>query len=129
MTEIIKIGILGIVGALFAIQFKAVKPEYFLYVGVGLAILTFAYAAGILRTVMERFSLLKELMPGGGTYIGILFKVVGITYICECSAGICKDAGLSSVASQIEILGKVSVLMAGLPILLSVITKIQEFGS
>lgn len=51
-------------------------------------------------------------------------KVVGITYLCEFSAGICKDAGFAAVSDQIEILGKLSVLFAGLPILLTVIRQI-----
>ena len=59
-------------------------------------------------------------------YLGILMKVVGITYLCEFSAGICKDAGFSSVSDQLEILGKLSVLFAGLPILLSVIRQIYS---
>ena len=39
-------------------------------------------------------------------------------------AGICKDAGFAAVSDQIEILGKLSVLFAGLPILLTVIRQI-----
>ena len=56
--------------------------------------------------------------------LGILMKVVGITYLCEFSVGMCKDAGFTAVADQIEILGKLSVLFAGLPILLAVIRQI-----
>ena len=42
----------------------------------------------------------------------------------DFSAGICKDAGFAAVSDQIEILGKLSVLFAGLPILLTVIRQI-----
>ena len=52
--------------------------------------------------------------------------VAEIPYLCEFSAGICKDAGFSSVSDQLEILGKLSVLFAGLPILLSVIRQIYS---
>ena len=57
----------------------------------------------------------------------ILFKVIGITYICEFSADICRDAGYQAVAGQIEVLGKLTVMFAGLPILFAVIEQIQSF--
>ena len=56
-----------------------------------------------------------------------MLKVIGITYICEFSSGICKDAGYQSVAGQIEILGKLTVMFSGLPILFAVIEQIQSF--
>ena len=56
-------------------------------------------------------------------------KVICITYICAFSAGICQDSGYGSIAEQIEILGKLSVMFAGLPILLAVIEQIQTFMS
>lgn len=75
---------------------------------------------------MEEFRGLQQYLGDSKGYLGILMKVVGITYLCEFSAGICKDAGFSSVSDQLEILGKLSVLFAGLPILLSVIRQIYS---
>lgn len=73
---------------------------------------------------IERFPTYNMYLGETQGYLGILMKVVGITYLCEFSAGMCKDAGFTAVADQIEILGKLSVLFAGLPILLAVIRQI-----
>lgn len=127
MTEVIKIGMLGIVGVLLAVQFKSTKPEYSLYIGIGSAILVFYYAVRCLYGLITELGILQGKLSVGAGYLGILLKIVGITYICEFSAGICKDAGFSSVAGQIEVLGKMSVMFAGLPILLAVLEQIQEF--
>lgn len=81
-----------------------------------------------LYSLMTEFSVLQKYMAGQEGYLGTLLKIVGITYICEFSAGICKDAGFTSVAGQIEVLGKLTVMFAGLPILLAVIEQIQGFG-
>ena len=54
-------------------------------------------------------------------------KVIGITYLCEFSAGICKDAGYGAISEQIEVLGKLSVMFSGLPILLAVVEQIQSY--
>lgn len=126
MTEIIKIALLGIAGVLFAIQFRQQRPEYALLIGFALSVLVFSYVMGVAGKLLDEFRGLQQYLGDSKGYLGILVKVVGITYLCEFSAGICKDAGFTSVADQIEILGKLSVLFAGLPILLAVIRQIYS---
>ena len=76
---------------------------------------------------MDEVEKLHALLGEDTSFFAILLKVVGITYICEFCAGICKDAGYGAVGGQIEIFGKVMVLLSGLPVLLSVIETIQGF--
>ena len=127
MAELIKVSFLGIAGVLLAVQFKAHKPEYGIYIGLGIGILIFAFCLRQVEAVLLQFDRIRNYLGGAESYLSILFRVIGITYICEFSAGICKDAGYQSVASQIEILGKLAVMFAGLPILFTVIEQIQEF--
>jgi len=60
-------------------------------------------------------------------YIAIMLKMVGITYIAQFSSGICKDAGYQAIAAQIEIFGKLAILVVGMPVLLALLETIQEF--
>ena len=124
MSEIVKIALLGITGFIFAIQFWQQRPEYALLIGFALSVLVFSYVLGLTGQVREEFAGLQQYLGDAKGYLGILMKVVGITYLCEFGAGICKDAGFAAVSDQIEILGKLSVLFAGLPILLTVIRQI-----
>ena len=126
MTDIIKVGMLGIIGALLAIQFKVQKSEYSMYIGFGISILIFGYCVQQVETVMTQFGKIQNFLGNSQSYLSILLKVIGITYICEFSAGMCKDAGFGTVAEQIEILGKLSVMFAGLPILFAVMEQIQS---
>lgn len=127
MEEIVKVGIIGILGVLVAIQFKAVKPEYSTYIGVALGLLIFGYTVQQLSVMLSSLSWMQSLFEGSGGYLSILIKVIGITYLCEFSAGICKDAGYGAISEQIEVLGKLSVMFAGLPILLAVVEQIQSY--
>ncbi|MBO4981491.1 MAG: stage III sporulation protein AD [Lachnospiraceae bacterium] len=127
MAEIVKVGALGILGVLLAVQFKAQKPEYGIYISFALSILIFCYVLRQVEAVMAQLTLVKQYLGGGEKYLSVLLKVVGITYICEFCAGICKDGGFGAVADQIEILGKLSVMFAGLPILFAVIEQIKMF--
>ena len=125
MMEVVKVGLFGIVGVLLALQFKSQKPEYGLYIGVALSIVVFSCVVGQIQAVMGQLEAFRSYLGGSQKYLGILLKVIGITYLCEFGAGICKDAGFQSVSDQIEILGKLSVMFAGLPILLAVVEQIQ----
>lgn len=127
MQELIKIAFLGVAGVLLAIQFKAQKPEYGIYIGLAAGIFIFSYTVRQVAAVMAQLGQLKAYLGGAETYLAVLLKVIGITYICEFSADICKDAGYGTVAGQIEVLGKLSVMFAGLPVLFAVISQIQGF--
>ena len=54
-------------------------------------------------------------------------KMIGITYLAEFSSGICKDAGYQTIAAQVEMFGKLTILVLSLPILLTLLKTIQEF--
>lgn len=127
MSELIKIGILGILGVMVALQFRATRPEYGIYMGLVISVLIFSYAVRQFSAVLGQFTLIRQFLGSSQNYLSILLKITGVTYICEFSAGICKDAGYGAVAEQIEILGKLSVMFAGLPILLAVMEQIQTF--
>lgn len=127
MTEIVKIGFLGIAGVLLAMQFKGGKAEYATYIGLAVSILIFCFSMRQMETVTEQFLKIRAYLNGSERYLSILFKVIGITYICEFSSDICRDAGYQAVAGQIEVLGKLTVMFAGLPILFAVIEQIQSF--
>lgn len=125
--EIAKVALIGIVGVLLAIQFKNQKAEYSLYIGFVVSLIIFAYAVQLLQVVLGQIESLQSFLKGSGKYLGTLLKVVGITYLCEFSAGICRDAGYSAISGQIEVFGKLTVLFAGMPILFAVIEYIQGF--
>ena len=53
--------------------------------------------------------------------------MVGITYIGQFSAGICRDAGHQATAGQIELFCKLSVMVLSIPVLMALLDTIQEF--
>ena len=124
-----QIGILGVAGALLAIQLKQVKSEFAVYLCVAIGILIFMSLAGHLRTIIDTVKELTKTINLDHGYITILLKMLGITYVAEFSSGICKDAGFQTIASQIEIFSKISILVLSMPILVALIQTIQGFLS
>ena len=114
---------------MLALQFKSNRPEYSLYLGTAICLVIFTFSVEGLYTLLGKIGVLEQYLSGSGEYLGFLFKAVGITYVCEFCASICKDAGYSAVAGQIEIFGKLSVLLMGIPVLTAVIGNINAIGS
>ena len=76
-----------------------------------------------LRAVEE----IRSFLTIDTEYLAIMMKMIGITYIAQFSSGICKDAGYQTIAAQIEIFSKLSILAVGMPVLLALLETIQEF--
>lgn len=126
--EMIRIGILGVAGVLIALQFKTVKPEISLYIGFAVCVVIFTFSVNGMMQILSKMEELQKYINGSGSYFALLFKAVGITYISEFCASICKDAGYGAVAGQIEIFGKLTVLFMGLPVLIAVIENISSIA-
>lgn len=110
---------------LVALQFKYHKEEYSSFISIILCIL-------ILFTILEKLAPVMECLKRIGTFISIrqeyintLFKMVGVAYVSEFSAGLCKDAGYQNIAVQLESLGKIIILSYSMPILLELLEMIR----
>ena len=126
--EMVRIGILGVAGVMIALQFKTVKPEIRLYIGFAVCIVIFTFSVNGMMQILSKMEELQKYISGSDSYFALLFKAVGITYISEFCASICKDAGYGAVAGQIEIFGKLTVLFMGMPVLMAVIENISSIA-
>lgn len=125
--SVLTIGILGIAGALLAVELKGLKGEYGIYLVAAVGLVIFFYGITKLKTVIETIRQVQSYIRMNRMYLEVLLKMIGITYIAEFSSGICKDAGYGSLGSQIEIFGKLSVLAVSMPILLALLDTVQQF--
>ena len=126
--EMVRIGILGVAGVMIALQFKTVKPEISLYIGFAVCIVIVTFSVNGMLQILSKMEELQKYISGSDSYFALLFKAVGITYISEFCASICKDAGYGAVAGQIEIFGKLTVLFMGMPVLMAVIENISSIA-
>lgn len=126
--EIVKIGIFGVVGVLLALQFKSSKPEIGIYIGIAVCVILFSFSVDGLTVVLRHMEGLQKYIGEQAGYLTLLLKAVGITYICEVCAAVCKDAGYAGISGQIELFGKLSVLLMGIPVLAAVIENISALG-
>lgn len=126
---VVTIAITGIVAVLLAVSLKGMKGEYGTYLVMAAGFLIFFYGMGKLTTILDTMKEIQTYIKINSIYLSTLVKMIGITYIAEFAAGICKDAGYGAVGTQIEIFGKLSVLAVSMPILLALIETLQVFLS
>lgn len=124
--DMIKIGILGIVSILLALFIKEWKPQFSVLISMTACILIFFTALTRMGNMAEMFAELTEQISIKESYMRILLKIIGISYVADFSSNLCKDAGYSAIAGQIEIFGKISVLTVSVPVVLALLSTISE---
>ena len=123
----VRVAFLGITGILMALQLKALKPDYSVYLCLGVSLLIFSFVAEKLSVIMDGLQAVQDCLPLKAGYLQILMKIVGITYIAEFASDLCKDAGYQTIAGQIQIFGKLSVLAVSIPVLTALLDTIKTF--
>lgn len=126
--EMIKIGLVGVLGILIAVPLKNYKAEYGVYIGIAVCLVILGYAMQYFEGILTAVEQLRGYLKDNYSYLTLLLKAVGATYACEFCAGICKDAGYSGIAGQVEMIGKLYILLSGMPVLMALIESIQTLA-
>lgn len=122
----IGVAVAGIVTVLLALLFRQQKPEIAMMLSLACCLLSFCVLAKI-RDVMDYIQSLADLIHVDALYMGVILKMIGITYISEFASAICKDAGYASIAGQIQVLAKLSILALGMPVLMAFLSTVEAF--
>ena len=101
--NMVQIGMIGVLGALLAIQFKGGKTEYGIYMSVAVSIVLFLCIVDRLEIFVRTIDEISRYISVDTGYLSTMLKMIGITYISEFSSSICKDTGYQTIAVQIEV--------------------------
>ena len=108
-------------------QFKNGKSEYGIYISIVLGLLIFATLLGKISLIKDVLNEINGVAGPGNDYWKTLWKILGITYAAEFSSAICKDAGYQTIALQIEVFAKITILVLSLPVLSALLQTIRGF--
>ena len=79
--------------------------------------------------VIDAVERMRALANMDVAYLQIVLKMIGITYVAEFSVNLCKDAGYTTIASQIEMFSKISILLLALPIIEALLNLIATVAA
>lgn len=123
----IKIAAIGVAAAILAAWVKTVKSEYALWITLATGIFMGVSVLGKLEMMIAELRFLQEYFANYASYIKLLVKIIGITYLSEFSSDLCKDAGANTLATQVELFGKLSILVLCMPILTSLLETVDYY--
>lgn len=115
----LKTALLGILTIIIAMAMRQGKAEYATFVSLTGSILIAWIAVRLLDGITGSLERLEKLLHLDMEYVALLLKMIGVTYLSEFASSICRDAGYSAVAGQIELVGKLTILTIGMPIVLA----------
>lgn len=125
--NILKIGILGITGVFLALILKKERGEYSTFISLAVCICIFVYILTKVETLLAFIGKLDGWVIVDNRYFALILKMIGITYVAEFAMNICKDAGYSAIAGQIELFAKLSILVVSLPVLGTFLDVLENF--
>lgn len=124
--DILKISIIGISAVLLALILKSYRPEYSFYISIAVCICIFLFVGTKLEQIIGYAKKMQEMVHLDDAYMAVILKMIGVTYVAEFASNLCKDCGYQTIAGQIELFAKLSILVIGMPMLLAFMETIGE---
>ncbi|MGM9572747.1 MAG: stage III sporulation protein AD [bacterium] len=115
--EMMRVVGLGLVAAALIVVVRQQRPEMGLMLSLVAGLLIFGLVLGRISDMLDIFQTLASKAEVNLLYLGLVIKILGITYLAEFGIQICKDAGENAIASKIEFAGKVFILVLAMPLL------------
>jgi len=81
----------------------------------------------ILPRISHIVSVFEELASRASLntfYLETIFKIIGISYIAEFGAQVCRDAGQGAIATKVEFAAKVLVMVLAIPIIAAILESV-----
>jgi len=124
--EIIQIVGLGIVGMIMSVVIKQYQPEFAVQLSLVVGIIIFVLMLGKISVIIDVLKKLASRANVNMVYFQTILKVIGIAYIAEFGAQVCRDAGEGVIATKIEFAAKLLIMVLGIPIMLAILESVMQ---
>lgn len=125
----VKIALIAITGMTLALVLGSMRKEISIWITIVCGIIIFFFGISKFEYIVDMFHELTEYLGINEVYIKVILKMIGIAFLSEFTASICKDAGQNTIAGQVDFFGRMSMIAVSLPILRSLLETIGELVS
>jgi stage III sporulation protein AD len=126
MTEIIKVLAIALIAAVILSLLKKEKPEIAVQISLAVGVIIFLFMLGRLTLVIEAVQQIALRVNISPTYLNIILKIIGITYLASLGIEMCRDADQHAIAAKIEFASKIIIISLAIPILMAVMDMILK---
>ena len=124
--DVLQIVAFGLIATVLIVVVKSQRPELAVLLSVAAGVILFLMVLGKIGAIMD---VIKDLASRSGismVYLGTILKIIGIAYIAEFGAQICRDAGEGAVATKIEFAAKILIMVLAVPIVVAVLQALLK---
>lgn len=115
--EIAKVIGVGFIALIIIIILKQYKPEFTIYVSIIAGIIIIMMLSNQIKGILNLINEITAKTSINNQFIKILIKITGIAILTEFAVSVCNDSGESSIASKIDIGGKILIVSISVPII------------
>ena len=98
--EILQVVALGLVVAVFTVLLRRERPEMALILALSFGVIVFLMVLNKLGAIITVFEDVTRSAQVDELYLATLLKILGIAYIAEFGAQVCRDSGEGTVANR-----------------------------
>lgn len=124
--EIVQIVALGLIVTVLALILKEQKPMFAFLLITFTGVVIFLFLLGKITTVIQMLEQLADRSQVNHVFFVTILKIIGIAYIAEFGAQVVRDAGQESIASKIELAGKILIMVMAIPIITVIIDTVMK---
>jgi len=124
--DIIQIIGLGLIAAIMSLLIKEQKPLFAFLLVLFFGTAVFLFLIGKITSVIRVLENLAVQSNINMVFLRTILKIIGIAYIAEFGAQIIRDSGHESIASKIEMAGKILILVMAIPIIQVIIETVIQ---
>ena len=117
--DIFKIVGIGLSAAALAVFIKNWRSEIAIQISLIAAAIMFFMVVPYLKALFEMFRDISNRIGLDVKYISLVLKIIGIAYVAQFGAELCRDSGESALASKIEFGGKIMIVTLSMPVFYS----------
>lgn len=118
--EIWQIVGLALIVTVISVVLKQIRPEIALQLTILAGASIFILVMSKIKVIVDLLQTLADQANISSYYLLIVLKIVGVAYLAEFGAQICRDAGEGALASKIELAAKVGVIVLAIPIIVAI---------
>lgn len=124
--DIVAIVFMAIIGMVLLIILRQSRPEMALVLSILLGVLIFATVVPKIGMIVSTLSSIADKADVGSLHLATLLKIVGVAYIAEFGAQVCRDAQEGAIATKVELAGKVIIMALSIPIVLVILDSVLQ---
>ena len=122
-----RVGGIAMVGVVALLILRAQRPEWAPLLRMAVTVVALGLTLSLASTVLGYVTELANA-TGGLDQEGwpILLKALGVAFLTEIAASVCRDSGETGLATWVETAGKLEVLLLSFPLIKTVLDTVTE---